>query len=238
MNWKTFNKIFTQTQYRIHMLKCYLNQMMVSLKHDCIDHDEYVQELEQDYKAKNLEFPEKQWNEHRKIYDEIYPTYFYNSFMISACALFEDQMNEICNLVKDEHKMPLYWDTLEGSVPFRLRKYLGLAGISLKDAPANWNDTWMASNTDKKFLTVKDLWNELENYFRVRNCLAHHGGVISKMRYPDTLMRYCKNKDLYKDRGGKFEIVLNADFNREVCDTFQKFVERLLGAYYSVPLPD
>ena len=85
---------------------------------------------------------------------------------------------------------------------------------------------------------MKELWQDLENYYMIRNCIAHHNGFIQKARNPDKVKKYATDKKIFVDKAGQLELLLNWDFNREVCVTIGKFFQKLTSAYYGTPLPD
>jgi len=51
----------------------------------------------------------------------------------------------------------------------------------------------------------------------VRNCIAHHNGLIQKARNPDNVKKYAIGKGIFVDKAGQLELLLNEDFNKEAC---------------------
>jgi hypothetical protein len=236
--WKTYNRIFTDSCYSFGSLKLYHGHILSLLRRSSSEFLEFGERLESELKQKQREFNKQGWLKQNKIYEEIYPGFFNNSFFISACALFEYQIKEICALVKEEHKVPLEWDDMVGSVPARAKRFLWFGGVMLKDDPPgsfqHWISTVMPSD---KNMTIKELWQALENYYMVRNCLTHHNGVIQKLRNPDKVKKYAIEKGILVDKAGHLELLITNDFINEVCDTMGNFFQKLTGAYYSTPLP-
>lgn len=202
------------------------------------DFQEYLSQLEVERKENQSQSPRQSVQKYQKLYDDIYPGFFSNSFFISACALFEYQMKSICDLVMKEYEVPFTWDDMEGSPPLKTKRFLRFGGIVLKDnAPDSFEHWFSTIMPDQINLPVKELWQELENYFMVRNCLAHHAGLVKKLRYPRRVREYAVERGVLLDKEGKLEIRLNQKFNIEVCKTMSNLIEKLTSAYYALPLP-
>ena len=75
-------------------------------------------------------------------------------------------------------------------------------------------------------------------YRKVRNCIAHHGGSISRMRYQKRISEYASERGILIDDNDQKELKLSHDFNKEVCDTMMKFFSKLQSAYYGTVLPE
>jgi len=226
-------------EYSFSMLKFYYREVTDLLSRRAADFRKYTDELEEEYKNRQRPFDKAYWLKHYDVYTEYYPHIFHNSFIISACALFEFQIRKICVLVKEEHKVPLEWDDMRGSVPNRAKSFLWHGGIFLRDDPPDSFQNWLSVNMPGgKNIPERELWQEIENYFRVRNCIAHHNGLIQKLRYPEKVTKYASKKGILVDNSGHTELLLNQDFNKEVCDTMMRFFSKLTSAYYSTPLPE
>lgn len=238
---KVYNRMFMDAEYSFSMLKFYYGEVTSLLSNRAVHFRKYTDELEEEHKKRQQPFDKEYWLKHYDVYTEYYPHIFNNSFIVSACALFEFQIRKICTLVKEEHKVPLEWDDMKGSVPAKARSYLWHGGILLKDAPdppdsiTRWISTAMTGERD---MTVRELWEELGNYFRVRNCIAHQNGLVQKLRYPERVVNYASKKGILIDNAGQKELLLNQDFNKEACDTMRTFFSKLTSAYYSTPLPE
>ena len=72
----------------------------------------------------------------------------------------------------------------------------------------------------------------------IRNCIVHNNGLIKKEGNPERIRQYAVEKGIIFDNQGQPEIVINDKFNREVCNTMEKFFNKLLGAYYSTSIPE
>jgi len=239
---KIHNMMFMHAEHSFSLLKFYYNEIIDLLERRTKDFHEFTDRLEKENQERQRPFDKESWLKHYDVYSGYYPNTFCNSFIISVCALFESQIKNICDLVKEEHKVPLEWDDMQGSVPTRTKNYLWNGGIVIYDdppkvvlSPPNFIPTEVYD--EDRFIADK-MWQTLENYFRVRNCIAHHGGVISVMRYQKRITEYASERGLLVNENGKNELKLNHEFNREVCDNMMKFLSKLHSAYYSTPLPD
>ena len=81
------------------------------------------------------------------------------------------------------------------------------------------------------------LWQDIQNYFRIRNCIAHHNGFVLKAKNSNRVKKYATEKGILGDDKDEPIFLLNEGFNREVCKTMVQFFMKLMGAYYSTPLP-
>ena len=239
---KVVNRMFMDAEFSFSMLKFYYGEITNLLRIRAEDFRKSTDEIEEEHKRLQRPFDKEYWLKHYDVYSEFYPATFSNSFIISACALFESQIQKVCALVKEEHKVPLQWDDIKGSVPTKAKSYLWHGGVLLKDdAPTiilSPPDYVFTEVFNEKRIIAERLWLELENYFRVRNCIAHHGGSISRMRYQKRIREYASSKGILVDNNGQQELRLSHDFNNKVCDTMAMFFSKLMGAYYSTPLPE
>jgi hypothetical protein len=108
-------------------------------------------------------------------------------------------------------------------LPVKVKSFFDLVGIKLKDDPPGTFQYLMATVNGKKLITVDELWREMENYYRIRNCLAHQNGFVNRIRYYDKVQKYVSLKKL---------------LNQEVCDTMMEFFNKVGIAYLQTPLPE
>jgi hypothetical protein len=129
-----------------------------------------------------------------------------------------------------------------GPPPAKTKVYLKLAGVVLQDDPPRIElrppDFTPTEVYEEDRTVISALWKDLAYYYRVRNCIVHDNGLVEKARGADKLKAYAAEKGILVERAGQPEIQLNQDFNVAVCDTMRKFFEKLMGAYYSAPLPE
>ncbi|MBI4285067.1 MAG: hypothetical protein HY670_04090 [Chloroflexi bacterium] len=232
-NLKVYNRIFTDAWSSFSLLELYYGEMVALLHRRSSDFQEYVDQLEVEYKQKQREFDKQTWLRHYDVYSALYPRFFNNSFLISACSLFEYQVKKICALIKKEHELPIDWEDMEGTVLAKTRRYLRFAGVVLTDSPAPFIPAAMPGSR----MMAKVLWQEIENTFMIRNCITHHNGVIEETRNPDRVKKYAAEKGLLLDKAGRQELLLHEKFNREICNTMEEFFHKLTSAYYGTPLP-
>ena len=78
--------------------------------------------------SKDKDFNERIWQDLQKIYDQLYPRFLNYSFIVSVCSIFEYQLKRICDLVKEEHKMPFSWDMDDSkdSALMKIKRYIKL----------------------------------------------------------------------------------------------------------------
>lgn len=239
---KIHNRMFMDAEHSFSLLRFYYDEITGLLHGRATDFRKFTDKLGKEHKEHKRSFDKESWLKHYDVYSEYYPNIFSNSFVISACALFEFHIKKICDLVKEEHKVPLEWDDMRGSVPTRTRSFLWHGGIIIRDDPPTIvlpSPDFVPTEVfnEKSFIADK-LWQVIENYFRVRNCIAHHGGSISKMRYQRRISEYASDRGILIDNNNQKELKLSHDFNKEVCDIMMKFFSKLQGAYYSTPLPE
>lgn len=243
MQYKVHNMIFMEAGYSFSMLLFYYEHMMALLHRSSSHSREFIKRLKIEHKQKQREFKESYWNGSQKVYDQVYPRFFNYSFLISACSLFEYQIKKICVLVKEEHKVPLEWDDMDyGSIPTKAKRYLRLAGVTLKDDPPTIilppPDFVPTEVQDESRIVVSVLWKAIENYFMIRNCLVHHNGLINSARNSEKIKKYALEKGIISDDSDNPELVIDEEFAKEICNTMHQFFDKLHSAYYSTGLPE
>lgn len=244
MKYKVHNRIFIEATYCFVNLMPYYNHMTALLRGLSEESQADGEKLRIDYQKKNKEFNERIWQDLQKIYGQLYPRFLNYSFLVSACSIFEYQLKRICALIQEEHKMPFGWemDSSRKSMSIKIKRFLNFAGVILKnDSPRielSPPDFVPTEVFDENRIIVKTLWKELENYFMVRNCIVHDNGLINQARNPEKVRNYAIEKGIILDNSDQSELLITADFNREVCKTMEQFFNKLHGAYYSAPLPE
>jgi len=244
MKYKIHSRIFIEASSCFINLMPYYEHMTALLQSSSKRGKEFRERLKLEHQQKNREFNEQYWQDSQKIYDEVYPSFFNHSFLVSACSIFEYYLKRICDLAKEEHKMPFSWEMSlsKASILMKIKSYLKLAGIVLKDdlprielPPPDFKPTEVL---DENRIIIKVLWEELANYFMVRNYIVHNNGLINEARNPERVRRYATEKGIILDNPDQPELLINEEFNKEVCTTMHQFFDKLHSAYYSAPLPD
>ena len=239
--YKVLNSIFMDAEHSFSLLKYYYDEIINLLNQRAVDFHEFTNRLEKEYKERQRRFDKEFWLKHYDVFSTYYPETFSNSFIISACALFEFHIRKICDLVREEHHVPLEWDDMIGGVPERAKSFLLHGGIIIRDDPPTVvlppPDFVPTEVSDEKRFVANELWQNLKNYYRIRNCIAHHGGAISRMRYQRGISKYASAKGILIESNNQKELKISHDFNKEVCDTMMNFFSRLMSAYYGTQLP-
>lgn len=239
MKIKVFNRKFMDAQFSFGMLRIYYGEITGLLKRRAEDFQQSTDEMEEEHKKRQKPFNKEYWVKHYDVYQDLYPGMFKNSFLISACSLFEFHSQELCTVINEEHKLRIEWDAVKENVIRKIKMHLVFAGIELNDDPHGSSLYSLSTGiTGEKMLTVNELWQELDYYFQVRNCLVHQYGIIQKLRYPDKVTKYADKKKIMLEKGGLSTLLLNDKFNMDVCYTMSRFFEKLMSAYYCTKLPE
>ncbi len=241
---KVYNRVFTEAYYCYINLMPYYNHMTALLRKLSKESQDDREQARIDHQKKNKEFDERVWQDIQKVYAEIYPKFLNYSFLVSACSIFEYQLKRICDVVREEHKMPYSWDmdNSKDSWLIKIQRYLKEAKVILTDdlprielRPPDLKPTKVF---DENRVIAKLLWQALSNYFMVRNCVVHNNGLINKARNPEKIRQYATEKGIILNNQGQLELLINDEFNRDVCNTMQKFFDKLRSAFYSACLSE
>ena len=140
-------------------------------------------------------------------YSERFPRIFRNSFLVSAISLLEHELNLICNRLKKEQNIRINLSDLTGDTLERTKKYFQNAGLELPFSDPSWQ--------------------EINNYYMVRNCIVHNNGLIQGVKGERALRSYISRKKIISEDTIKEEIALTPEFCREVVETIQVFLVEL-----------
>jgi len=240
---KVYNMIFIDASYSFSFLRMYYEHVVALFNQSLERALEIRGRMKAEYESKGGEYDTQHMKDFHKVFDEVYPGYFHNSFLVSACSLFEHEVKKVWALIQEEHQVPFGWQVFkEFPVPQRMKKLLNFAGVVLKDDPPRIElpppDFKPTTVYDENRTVISTLWKELGYYYRIRNCIVHDNGLIEKARGSSTLQKYAIEKGILVERESGLEIQLNEDFNVIVCNTIGKFFDKLMSAYYSTPLPE
>jgi len=242
MKYKVVNRLFFRAAYSFSDLSQYYMHVVTQLQYYADGIKASGRKIEEEHKEKGREFDKQGQEEFERVFAEVWPGYFHNSFVTVACSQFEHEAKKLCAIIQEEHKMPVSWDEMEGPAPIKTKSYLNLAGVVLKDDPRRIElpppDFKPTAVYDGNRTVISTIWNEFRYYYRVRNCIVHDNGLVERARGSSTLRKYVTEKGILNEKEGRPEIQLNKDFNVTVCDTMRKFFEKLMRAYYVTPLPD
>jgi len=138
---------------------------------------------------------------------EKFPRILRNSFLVSAISLLEYEVNVVCDRLKKKQDIRISLSDLTGDTLERSRKYFQNAGLEL---PFN-----------------NPSWQEINNYYMVRNCIAHNNGLIRGAKKERALRSYISRKKIISEDTIKEEIALTPQFCKEVIETIQVFLVEL-----------
>lgn len=242
MKYKTFNNMFFEAACSFSDLSQYYRHVVTQLQYYADRIKASGRKIAEEHKERGREFDKQGQGKFERVFAEVWPGYFHNSFLTVACSQFENEAKKLCAIIQKEHKMPVSWDEMEGPAPIKTKSYLNLAGVVLKDDPPRIElalpDFRPTAVYDENRTIISTIWNELRYYYRVRNCIVHDNGLVEKARGSSTLRKYVTEKGILNEKEGRPEIQINEEFNVIVCDTMRKFFEKLMGAYYATPLPE
>lgn len=198
------------THYRLEELKEYLHITETYLKKALVDFkarsDEKVKELQPDERDVYYDYyQDLYWR-----YEEKFPRILRNSFLVAAYSLLEYEMSLICNRLKDERQIPISFSDLKGDLLDRTKSYCKLASLALP-----YNDP---------------IWQEIKNYSKVRNCIAHTNGLLKEFQDKKDLIPYLTKKGIISQDTIEEEIALTAPFCEEVIKTMQDFLNKVYEA--------
>lgn len=240
---KVHNMIFMDASYSFSFLRMYYEHVVALFNQSFEGAQEIRGRIKAEYESKGREYDTQHMMEFHKVFDEVYPGYFHNSFLVTACSLFEHEVKKVWAFIQEEHQVPFGWHVFkESPVPQRMKKLLNFAGVVLKDDPPRIElpppDFKPTTVYDENRTIISALWKELGYYYRVRNCIVHDNCLVEKARGSRTLQKYAIEKSILVERDGQPEIQLNENFNVTVCETMGKFFDKLMSAYYSTLLPE
>ncbi len=142
-------------------------------------------------------------------YAETFPRILRSSFLVSAISLLEYEINVICQSLKKKQDIRINLNDLRGDTLERTRKYFQNVGLEL---PFN-----------------NHIWQEINHYYKARNCIVHTNGLIMELQYKDRkdLIPYLTRKGIISEDTIKQEIALTRSFCEEVIETIQAFLVEL-----------
>lgn len=239
---KVYNMIFSNAGMSFHNLRLYYEHVVALFDQSNKRASEFRQKMQEEYERKGQEYETEIMRNFHKFYDEICPNYFHNSFLITACSLFEQKAKELWDFIEKEHQVPIEWDDFKDPVPTRFRKLLNFTGVVLKDGPPRIElpppDFQPAPVYPEDRFGAHMTWRTIVFYYRIRNCIVHNNCKIENARGSSTLERFATENNIKINNKGRLEIQLNEEFNIQVCLTMKTVFDKLGGAYYNVPLPD
>jgi len=233
--------IFSDAGYSFSFLRMYYEHVVAIFNHSTARAREIRGRIEAEYREKGTEYDKQHMEEFHKIFDEVYPGYFHNSFLVSSCSLFEYQVKKVWAFIQEEHNMPFAWDDFKDPVPKRMHKLLNFAGVVLQDDPLRIElpppDFKPTPVYDDNRIVISTLWQDLRYYYRLRNCIVHNNGLVHRAKGSASIQKYAGEKGILVEKEGQREVQLNESFNIAVCYTMGTIFSKLESAYYGTPLP-
>ncbi len=238
---KVYNMIFMNASYSFSFLRMYYEHVVALFNQSYNRAQEIRARMKAEYESKGREYDNQTMKEFHKVFDEVYPGYFHNSFLVTACSLFEHEVKRVWGFIEEEHHVLVTWDDIKGPVPVRMQQLLNLAGVPLKDDPPRIElsspNFKPVEVYDRNRIGVSTLWEDLKYCYRLRNCIVHNNGLVHKARGSESIAKYANEKGVLVEKEGQWELTLNESFNVAVCYTMGTFFDKLMSAYYSTPLP-
>lgn len=233
--------IFSDAGYSLSFMRMYYEHVVTLFNQSTERAREIRGRIEAEYREKGKEYDKQHMGEFHKIFDEVYPEYFHNSFLVTACSLFEHQAKKVWAFIQEEHNVPITWDDFRDPVPARMQKLLNFAGVVLKDVPPriellppDFNPTTVY---DDNRIVTSTLWKDLRYYYRLRNCIVHNNGLVHRARGSASIQQYASERGILVEKEGQREVQLNESFNIAVCYTMGTFFSKLESTYYGTPPP-
>lgn len=172
----------------------------------CIDFEKYSEkEIKKAPKYRREELEEHHFDEYNVLLSM--SVLIRHSLFTSTYSVLETFLNDLCSTLKEERNLVIEINDLNGAGIFRAQTYL-------------------SKMIHVSFPSSHRSWQRICNYNRLRNCLVHADGQLSKD----------SNKQLLKFINGHKHLELNVlakvqlqeGFVPEVCDTMAEFVRELI----------
>jgi hypothetical protein len=189
----------------------YLEEFFENIKTSSADH---IKEEEETLSSKELDELRGIEQDNINFYEGVYPRMLFNSFMISCFSFLERDLQRHCRRLRAEKQIPISLVDLRGdNVLERSKLYLRLAGLALPCDDATWQ--------------------ELKQFYKIRNCIVHSDGQIPEQLQKDTdFMTYVKREKIaihvdIVENDEQWEIGLTGQFCRKVADIMGYFLHSI-----------
>jgi hypothetical protein len=195
------------SSYRLRKLEHYLQVTEKYLDKAKTDFDSWAAEQMKGLTREQYdEFQDFHQDEYWR-YEEEFPRILRNSFLVSACSLFEHEIDILCEKLKKRESIPIGWKELRGDALERFKIYLKLAKID-----------WDFKSSD---------WQEINNYYLIRNCIVHGNGLIKGFRDEKALRNLNDKKKIISEDTIEEEIALKATFCQEIISTMHNIFDSI-----------
>ena len=200
-----------------YALEEYLNKMGKAIQeaekrfHDKVNEElKKVSELTDEQKQGFYEY----YAEINSHYTEEFPRILRNSFLATVISLLEFELGVICGRLKTEQAIEGDWRELKGNLLEKAKRFCKSARLNL---------TYDAQT-----------WQNINNFYLVRNCIVHNNGFIQGFRYRDKLLPYITQKEITSQENEQ-EIALTEKFCREVIRIMMAFTDKVWDMVYNLP---
>ncbi|MFC1964544.1 hypothetical protein ACFLWG_00860 [Chloroflexota bacterium] len=179
--------------------------------------EDFLQEEEERFQKKHskLEVKTKKLSpEDQYLYEEFYNEQLYqysvefprilrNSFLLIIISLLESELATLCKELKEKHRIPIGWKDLKGSTIDQVKKYCEIAGLDYTKNNENWQ--------------------EMKNFYLVRNCIIHNDGILKDTRDEKILRAYARKKGILSE-----DILdLTPEFYNNVINVTEDFTDKV-----------
>jgi len=184
--------------------------------------DKYLRKAKEDFKAwadgEAKTLPPQQQQEFYEFYsdeywrhEEKFPRILRNSFLVSAHSLLEYELNVICEKLRKDQEIAVSLSNFRGDELERVKLFFKNAGLSL-----DYNSP---------------TWQEINNYYLVRNSIVHNSGLIKGFKREKDLRTYITQKKIISQDTIQEEVALTEQFCEEVINTMQSFLDEVYKVY-------
>jgi len=198
--------------YRLDELKKYLDVTEKYLRTAKSDFETHLNEQNKKLSTAKLSYKELDeinefYSEERWRYEEKFPRILRNSFLVAAISLLEYEISVIYHKLKRAQQIPMADSTSD----------------SLEQAKLCWKVVGLG------FPDRDKMWQELNYYYKVRNCIVHTNGLVMELQYKyrKALIPYITEKGIISQDTIEQEIALTEQFCKEVVETIQSFLVEL-----------
>ena len=169
--------------------------------------DEEVKKLPPQQQSEFYDFYSDEYWRH----EERFPRILRNSFLVSALSLLEHEIHVICIKLKKEGRITISLSDLKGDTLEQTKRFFQLAGLKLR--------------------YDGQIWQEINNYYLIRNCIVHNSSLIKGYKDEKKLRTYITQKGVVSKDTIEEEVALTGQYCEEVITTMQNFLDEVYKDY-------
>ena len=140
-------------------------------------------------------------------HQEIFPRILRNSLFLAIISLLEFEIGDLCRTLKKSKDIRINLSDLKGDILEQVKIYL--------------------NNARLEHVSLNPFWQDINNYYLVRNCIAHNHGVIKGAGKEQALRDYLGKKGIISKDTIIEEVALTSQFCNEVVEKIQNFLVEL-----------